>query len=482
MEGRIALIGMMGCGKSEIGKRIAGILGFEYVDLDEEFEKIHGSIERYFEQKGEEKFRDLESILLERYSKMDKVVISTGGGVIERPKNREILKTMRTFYLKADPQVLWNRVENSPRPLVKGGKDAFLSRFEKRKPLYELYETIDTDSLEANHVSAKIVKRLVESRQIDEFNLYQRVKIFHNMDVRGSDLCIVSKNVKKIWDMEGMEVDDGEKLKSIESAQRLWNIFLENGLSRSSKIMAIGGGTLTDAVGFASTTYMRGMNFELFPTTLLGMVDASIGGKFAINFNGVKNLVGTFGKPDVFIDPIYALSLDDERFKEGIVESVKIGAVYDEKLFQYMEDNLEKIMTKNLHVIDEIVKIAVKDKLDVILKDPEDKNLRHILNFGHTIGHAMESASNNSISHGRAVAIGMIIESEKFSPQVHERIKHFITSLGFKFDKNENFERWIFSDKKKVGNAVVIPVIEKIGNSHLEKIGIEVFSDHRSDI
>jgi 3-dehydroquinate synthetase/broad-specificity NMP kinase len=478
LEDKIALIGMMGCGKSVVGKKIAQILGFEYVDLDEKFEKSYGSIERYFEKYGEDKFRTLESDLLERYSKTDRIVLSTGGGIVERPKNREILKAMHTFYLEGDPEVLWNRVKNSSRPLVKIGKNAFFSRFEKRKPFYETYETIHTGFLGIDHLSAIIVKKVTESRQIDELDSYQKVKIFHNVDIERSDLCLVAKIVKKIWNVDGTEVDDGEEFKSIESAQKLWKLFLEKGLSRNSKITAIGGGTVTDAIGFVSTTYMRGMNFELYPTTLLGMVDAAIGGKFAINFNGVKNLVGTFGKPDVFIDTIYALSLDDERFKEGIVESVKIGAVYDEKLFQYMEDNMGKIIDKNLDVVDEVIKNAVKDKLEVILKDPHDQNLRHILNFGHTIGHAIESASNNSISHGHAVGIGMIVESEKFSPKVHERIKNVITSLGFKPEKNENLMRWILSDKKKVGNAVVIPVIEKIGNSHLEKIGIEILSDH----
>ncbi len=477
MEDKIALVGMMGCGKSEVGKKISGILGFEYVDLDEKFEENYGPIEAYFERYGEEKFRSLESTLLERYSKMDKIVLSTGGGIVESSRNREILKTMRTFYLEGDPELLWERVKNSPRPLVKGGKIAFLSRFEKRKPLYELYETIHTDSLKVDHVAARIVQKFVNSQQIDEFDVYQKVRIFQNLDLPKSDLLLVSKNVKKIWEMDGIALDDGEEFKSIESVQKLWNLFLERGLTRSSTITAVGGGTLTDTVGFVATTYMRGMNFQLFPTTLLGMVDAAIGGKFAINFNGVKNLVGTFGKPDVFIDPIYALSLDDERFKEGIIESVKIGAVYDEKLFQYMEENLDKVISKNLAVIDEVIRMAVKDKLDVISKDPEDQNLRHILNFGHTIGHAIESASNNSISHGHAVAIGMILESEKFSPKVYERIKHLISSLGFKLEKNEDLSKWIFSDKKRVGNGVVIPIIDKIGNSHLEKVGMEIFSD-----
>lgn len=475
LEDKIALVGMMGCGKSKIGKSISEMLDLEFVDLDFEFEKIHGPIKSYFEKYGEKKFRKVESDILENISKKSGLVLSTGGGIIEDDKNREILKTIRTFYLETNSEILWERVKNSSRPLVKKGKAVFLKRFESRKQFYEMYEKIETESLDSNQIAAKIVKSILKKAEISEFDSYQHVRITHNAEFEKSDLLIVSKKVREIWKIDGFELEDGESLKSLEFARELWNTFLKMGLSRNSRIIAAGGGTLTDAVGFVSTTYMRGMNLALFPTTLLGMVDASIGGKFAINFNGVKNLIGTFGKPDVFVDPIYALSLEDERFKEGIVESVKIAAVYDEQLFEYMESNLQKILIKNIHTIDEIVKIAIKDKLEVISKDPKDENLRHILNFGHTVGHAIESQSNNSISHGRAVALGMMIESEKFSPKVHERLKKFMNALGFEYDNIRDLQKWIQSDKKKIGNSILMPIIEKIGYSKLEKVGAERF-------
>lgn len=474
MEDRIALVGMMGCGKSKIGKRISEVIDFEFVDLDSEFEKIHGSIKSYFEKYGENNFRKVESTLLENISKKRNFVLSTGAGIVENDKNREILKTMRTFYLEADSGILWERVKNSSRPLVQKGKENFLKRFESRKQFYEMYEKVEEESLNSDQVAAKIVK-LILKEEIFEFSSYQHVRIAHNAEMERYDLSVVSKNVRKIWKIDGLELEDGESLKSIENVQKLWNTFLKMGLSRNSRIVAIGGGTLTDALGFVSTTYMRGMKLTLFPTTLLGMVDASIGGKFAINFNGVKNLIGTFGKPDVFVDPIYTLTLEDERFKEGIVESIKIATVYDEQLFEYMEKNLQKIIIRNIHTIDELVKIAIKDKLEVISKDPKDENLRHILNFGHTIGHAIESQSGNSISHGRAVAIGMMAESEKFSPKIYERLKNFMTSLGFEYDNIEDLQKWIQSDKKRIGNAILIPIIDKIGHSKLEKIGSEFF-------
>ncbi len=476
-KGRIALVGMMGCGKSTVGKRIAQILEMEYVDLDSEFERSNGRIEDYFKKYGEEKFRLQEEKILERFSKKDGIVLSTGGGIVESKKNLEILKDMKTFYLKVNPEMLWKRVKESNRPLVKGGKEEFFKRFESRKSLYENFEVVDATPYSVEEIAAKIVAKLVGFEKIDEFDLYQHVEIFHSKRFDSADLSIVSKKFKNIWNFDGIEFDDGEGAKDLSHVQEIWNLFHSKELNRNSKVRIAGGGTLTDMVGFACTTYMRGMNFELIPTTFLGMVDASVGGKFAINFNGVKNLLGSFGKPDVFIDPVYALSLEYETFMEGIVESAKIGIVYDKALFEYMEENVEKIKLKDLRIIDEVIRRSVRDKLEITVKDPHDKELRHLLNFGHTIGHGIESASNNGVSHGRAVALGMVIESKLFSPAFNQRIKDFVDSLDLKIEEVSDWKKWIKSDKKRENDFLIIPVLEEIGRSRLEKIKIIDFPD-----
>ncbi|MGC9172562.1 shikimate kinase [Athalassotoga sp.] len=480
-EDRIALVGMMGSGKSTVGKRIAQVLEMEYIDLDSEFERFNGRIEDYFKKYGEKKFRLQESKILDRISKKSGIVISTGGGIVENKKNLEILKSMKTFYLKVDPEILWERVKGSDRPLVKEGREEFFKRFEMRKSLYENFEIIDA-TLSVEEIMARIVAKVVDAEKIDEFDLYQHVEIFHGKISDMVDLSIVSKKFKNIWNFGGIEFDDGEGAKDLSYVQKIWNLFYSKELNRNSKVRIAGGGTLTDVAGFACTTYMRGINFELVPTTFLGMVDASVGGKFAINFNGVKNLIGSFGKPDVLIDPIYALSLEYETFMEGIVESAKMGIIYDKVLFEYMEEKVEKIKLKNLRVIDEIIKRSVKDKLEITVKDPQDKELRHILNFGHTVGHGIESASRNGISHGRAIASGMIIESKLFSPAFSQRIKNFLNALDLKIEDISNWKDWIKSDKKRENDFLIIPIIEEIGRSRLEKIRIKDFSDLRSDI
>ena len=474
---KIALIGMMGSGKSEIGKKLSGILDFKHVDLDEKFEKIYGPIDSFFKTNGEKSFRKIESEMLRKFSKCENVVISTGGGIVEKEENRKILSNMKTLYLKVPLPTLWKRVKESDRPLVKNKKN-FVNLFKKRKKLYEAFEDVNVGNLGVWEATAKLVKKIVEPSTIAEFRDFQSVKISTDFTFPQSELRIVANKVKKIWEIPGFGVEDGEKFKDIEKIEELWDLFLRLNVNRSSKICAVGGGTITDAVGFASLTFMRGVPFDLIPTTLLGMVDASIGGKFAINFKGVKNSIGSFAKPNVYVNPLFSLSLSDEVFKEGIVEALKLGAVYDRELFEYIEMNMEEILKRNLKSVNEMVKLAIKDKLEVVKKDPFDKGVRHILNFGHTIAHAVESESNNNVSHGHAVAIGMIAESQRFNPRVLERIKSVIEKLNFGDVRLLNLDKWIKADKKRQGKNIRIPIIDEIGKSHVETVSISNFLNY----
>ena len=474
---KIALIGMMGSGKSEIGKKLSGIIGFEHIDLDEEFERNYGSIEEFFKIHGEESFRKIESNLLKKSLTHENVVISTGGGIVEKEENRKVLSNMKTFYLKVPLPILWRRAKGSGRPLAKDEKE-FVTLFERRKKLYEAFEDVNIENFGVWEATAKLARKIVKPLTIAEFHDFQNVKISTNFTLPKSNVRVVTDKVRNIWEITGFGVKDGEGFKDIEKIKELWGLFSKLNVNRSSKICAVGGGTTTDAVGFASITFMRGVPFDLIPTTLLGMVDASIGGKFAINFRGVKNQIGLFGKPDVHVNPIFSLSLSDEVFKEGIVEALKLGIVYDRELFDYIEINIEKILRRDLRRINEMVKLAIKDKLEVVKKDPFDKEFRHILNFGHTIAHAIESESNNDVSHGHAVAIGMIAESRRFNPRVFKRIKNVIEKMNFDDVKLSNLGKWVKADKKRQGKSIRIPIVDEIGKSHVEITNISDFLNY----
>ncbi|WP_456399024.1 shikimate kinase [Mesoaciditoga sp.] len=469
---RVALIGMMGSGKSKVGEKLAGILGFKWIDMDEEFEKENGSISDFFKKHGESEFRKKEKELLKRVAKLEDIVISTGGGIVKNAENREILSSMQTFYLHCPVEILWKRVKESGRPLAESEKK-FFSLFEKRKPFYERFKKVQTSDLNEWEVAAKIAKEMIVPSCVKIPSSFQKLVICDDFNFPPSDLTMVSENVKRIWEIEGIGVEDGETLKSISSVSEIWKMFLKHNLTRKSVVNAIGGGTVTDAVGFAAQTFMRGMNFNLLPTTLLGMVDAAVGGKFAFNFEGIKNVVGVFGTPDVFINPIFSLSLKEERFKEGIVEALKLGIVHDKELFDHIEMNFDSIIKREYESVKKLIFLATKDKLEIVEKDPYDDNYRHVLNFGHTIAHAIESESENAISHGHAVAIGMKVESKMFSPQMAQKIESVVQRLNFPNIGLASIKRWIDKDKKREGKYIVVPIIDEIGKSHIEKIKIE---------
>ena len=186
----------------------------------------------------------------------------------------------------------------------------------------------------------------------------------------------------------------------------------ENGFSRKDNIVALGGGLTSDLAGYIASTYMRGMNFYIISTTLLADVDASIGGKVAINFNNVKNLVGSFYEPKkVIIDPTLLKSLDDRLFFEGLVEAIKMAMTFDKDLFEFIE-KLSNRKEVEKH-ISEIIYRSLLIKKDVVEKDVKEENLRKTLNFGHTVGHALEMLYQGSKYHGECVAIGMTYFTNK---------------------------------------------------------------------
>jgi 3-dehydroquinate synthase len=205
----------------------------------------------------------------------------------------------------------------------------------------------------------------------------------------------------------------GETLKSLSTAGRIHQQLARAGMDRKSVLVAVGGGVITDLGGFVASTYMRGIQVRLFPTTLLGQVDAAIGGKTGVNLPQGKNLVGTFYQPAlVCCDPAVLQTLPDREYVSGLGEVVKYGMIRDAELFVYIERNVEGIRGRDPEVLDEIVYRCAAIKADVVTKDERESGERAILNYGHTIGHALEAAGQyKTLHHGEAVSIGMEAEA-----------------------------------------------------------------------
>lgn len=262
-------------------------------------------------------------------------------------------------------------------------------------------------------------------------------------------------------------IPQGEGAKTPETLLSILDELLRLGFTRSDAVVAVGGGVVGDIAGFAAAVYQRGIEYYNVPTTLLSQVDSSVGGKTAVNFRGVKNIVGAFHNPSaVLIDPDTLLTLDSRLFAEGVAEVVKMAATSDAGLFSLLEQ------TPNLvPVLPEVIASALRIKIDVVARDPQEKGLRAVLNFGHTIGHAIEAASAKTPApfyHGEAVAAGMMYTSEG---EARSRIARLLEKFGLPtsdpFGADELLA-YALKDKKRSGAAVKLVLVDKPGEFRFE--------------
>lgn len=208
-------------------------------------------------------------------------------------------------------------------------------------------------------------------------------------------------------------VPPGEENKSLESAAMLYQELTNIRAERSTPVVALGGGVIGDLTGFVAATYLRGVPFIQMPTTLLAQVDSSLGGKVGIDYGRIKNRIGAFYQPRLVISDINTLnSLPNEHIENGIAEIIKTAAVRSRTFFEYLEANLDDIKNREPAKLEETVFQAARIKAEIVEKDERDQGVRALLNFGHTVGHAIEAVSSFGINHGRAVAIGMLVAAK----------------------------------------------------------------------
>src|SRR6058998_2949898 len=210
-----------------------------------------------------------------------------------------------------------------------------------------------------------------------------------------------------------IDVPEGEAAKTLTVAVHCWDQLLTAGLDRTSTVLALGGGAVGDVAGFAAATYMRGINFVQIPTTVLAQVDASIGGKTAIDHPLAKNMIGAFHQPRlVLVDPAVARTLPERDFRSGLAEIAKHGVVLEAEYFAELERDVKPLMARELDVLERIIGGSCRLKAAVIERDEREAELRHVLNYGHTIGHALEAATKyERFTHGEAVSLGIVAEA-----------------------------------------------------------------------
>ncbi len=302
-------------------------------------------------------------------------------------------------------------------------------------------------------------------------------KIFFLVDTNTSEHClpIIAKNLLDVkYDI--IEIDAGEESKNIDICIGIWRMLLDFGADRNSLLLNLGGGMVCDIGGFCASTFMRGISFINIPTSLLAQVDASVGGKTGIDLEDKKNLIGTFQSAEmVIIDPIFLHTLPAREMKAGLAEMIKHGLIYSEKHYS----DLTKIIRKGGILNDKLIKQSISIKQQIVKTDPKEKGIRKILNFGHTIGHAIESLSLKKdkypLLHGEAIAMGIVCESylshkyNKLSESDFNQITELILSIfdmyplskknfpylldTMKADKKNNNGDFNFSLLSKIGSA-----------------------------
>ena len=275
--------------------------------------------------------------------------------------------------------------------------------------------------------------------------------------------------------VEVVTMREGEEYKTLRTAEDLYAQMIEVGLDRSSFVASLGGGVIGDVAGFVAATYMRGIDFVQIPTTLLAQVDSSVGGKVGVNLLSSKNLAGAFYQPRmVLIDPNVLASLPEREMRAGTAEVIKYGVIWDADLFDYVEKNLPKIMGCDAEILTAIIAKSCQIKAELVHKDERENGLRAILNYGHTIGHAIESACRyKRYVHGEAIAIGMVCAAtiaQRMSVCTGEclgRQENLFDEAGLPVRARwaqplEGFKK-LFGDKKARGGVLRFVLPRKIG-------------------
>ncbi len=306
-----------------------------------------------------------------------------------------------------------------------------------------------------------VVERGVLANAGKHLNLNRRVLVVTDSGVPHEYAKTVAEQSK---DGVICTVEMGEASKSLETFEKMLRTMLDHGFSRKDCVVAVGGGVVGDLSGFAASAYMRGIDFYNIPTTLLSQIDSSIGGKTAINFGGVKNIVGAFYQPKkVLIDPLLLKTLPKRQFSNGLAEAVKMSLTSDEVLFDIFEN---KDIEEN---IDEIIIRSLNIKKNVVEQDEKEAGLRRILNFGHTVGHGIESSEDmRELYHGECVAIGMIPMCGKdVRSRVIEVLKKCNLYRTLEYDW-EKIAEAAFHDKKADGDTVTVTTVDKVGSFEMK--------------
>lgn len=460
----IILVGMMGAGKTTIGKALSALLDKDFVDSDHEIQDRTGvKIPVIFEIEGEAGFRKRESeVILDLVQKRN-IVLATGGGAVLSQENRDALRQNGiVIYLRSSVNDLYRRTRHDKnRPLLQTKnllerlnelhlqRDAYYRetahliidsgkqgvRFLIQKLIRKL-TTTDFEFLPNRHSGPTMQTITVDLATVSEKRHYpihighgilkqidlvlphipqKRVAIVTNETVAPLYLKefaqqLEEKNVKVI----PIILPDGEAHKNWQTLNLIFDALLKNHCERNTTIIALGGGVIGDLTGFAAATYLRGVPFIQIPTSLLAQVDSSVGGKTGINHPLGKNMIGAFYQPRlVLADSATLNTLPDRELYAGLAEVIKYGLIRDPEFFDWLERNMHRLIARDPEVLNQAIQRSCENKAEIVAADEKEKGVRALLNLGHTFGHAIENGMGYGVwLHGEAVAAGIVMAAE----------------------------------------------------------------------
>ena len=521
-EKNIILTGFMATGKTSVGRRLAERLNRPFVDMDDELVAHFGKpIREVFSEDGEAIFRTAEAALCAQLATRQGHIISTGGGALVNPRNRETFAQSGTVLcLRATPDEILRRVaDTGERPLLNTAKAEQETRVrtllrERRAAYGAITHQVDTTGLTTEQVVERVLETLAGDAEVADMTripvqgpegsyhicigeglLAKAGLLLANRGLRQGSAAIVTNPMIAPHHAETLAtslrragfaptictVAEGEQHKTLASIASLYDQFLAAGLDRKSPVISLGGGVIGDMAGFAAASYLRGVPFVQIPTSLLSMVDASVGGKTGVDLPQGKNLVGAFKQPHlVIIDTAVMESLPAAEFRSGLAEVIKHGIIGAPELFRQFE---EEGPTNLVHLVAE----AVRVKVAIVEEDPYEQGRRAVLNLGHTFGHAIELVSNFKVRHGEGVALGLVAATEMAAaleycdPALVGQVRQVLDRVGLPVQLAGYDAQAIMDamghDKKRVGKTIrfIIPqalgdvvIIDNPGWEHVE--------------
>ncbi len=532
---RVFLTGFSGTGKSAVASLLADALGWRALDTDKLIiEEAARSIPEIFEQDGEPRFRELEQEAVRHVASQEDVVVATGGGAIAGEENRRAMaEDGLVICLEASPQTILDRLAGaedvSERPLL-AGPDPLARVVElkaQRQPLYALADmVVDTEGQTPQQVADTVLDavrnagawfachpdRLVlpqerrnapaaEPLWIDTPSRRYAVTVgwgvldrlgglLRDAGLTGAAYVVGDTHVlprygdrallslrEAGFQADALAVPAGEASKTLDTAATVYDWLTARRAERGHTIVALGGGMVGDLAGFVAATYLRGMPFVQAPTSVLAMVDASVGGKVAVDHREGKNLIGAFYQPRLVVQDVSTLkTLPHRTLVEGCAEIIKHALILDPQLLADLEEHADDLLHLEPAVAVDIVRRNVAIKASVVAEDERDTGRRAVLNYGHTVGHGIEAAAGyTDVLHGEAVGVGMMAAAEigrrvgVTPPELVERQRALLERFGLptrgpKLDPGR-VEAAIALDKKVAGGAVRWVLLEDAGHT-----------------